>query len=161
MAKKVKKMTVRSGMVDKSDRKVSEERRAAGRPRVRARRRPAGAERFRDMPKEIAVFDPDNVERVLDAMPTQDVIVRAADRLQGLAHPSRVQAMVALAASELCVGDVAAVLGLSLSATSTMLKQMRGLGFVATRHAGKQTYYRMSSTVPKAVLDVLFSLDEA
>lgn len=131
------------------------------RPRVKARRRPAGAERFRDEPKEIAVFDPENVERVLDAMPAPDKIVRAADRLQGLAHPSRVQAMIALSASELCVGDVAAVLGLSLSATSTMLKQMRGLGFVATRHAGKQTYYRMSSQVPRAVLDVLFKLDEA
>jgi ArsR family transcriptional regulator, lead/cadmium/zinc/bismuth-responsive transcriptional repressor len=131
------------------------------RPRIKARRRPAGAERFRDEPKEIAVFDPENVERVLDAMPGADTIARAADRLQGLAHPSRVQAMVALSASELCVGDVAAVLGLSLSATSTMLKHMRNLGFVATRHAGKQTYYRMSSELPRAVLDVLFKLDEA
>ena len=131
----------------------------AFRPKVKAKRRPAGADRFRDEPKEIAVFDPENVERVLDAMPGQDKILRAADRLQGLAHPSRVQAMLALAASELCVGDVAAVLGLSLSATSTMLKQMRNLGFVATRHAGKQTYYRMASATPKAVLDVLFKLD--
>lgn len=131
------------------------------RPKLKPRRRPAGAERFRDEPKEIAVFDPENVERVLDAMPSQDKILRAADRLQGLAHPSRVQALVALSASELCVGDVAAVLGLSLSATSTMLKHMRNLGFVATRHAGKQTYYRMTSDVPKAVLDVLFKLDQS
>ncbi len=129
------------------------------RPKVRAKRRPAGAERFRDEPKEIAVFDPENVERVLDAMPDHERILRAADRLQGLAHPSRVQAMLALAASELCVGDVAAVLGLSLSATSTMLKQLRNLGFVATRHAGKQTYYRTASGLPKQVLDVLLRVD--
>ena len=131
----------------------------SSRPKVRAKRRPPGAERFRDEPKEIAVFDPQNVERVLDAMPTQERILRAADRLQGLAHPSRVQAMLALSASELCVGDVSAVLGLSLSATSTMLKQLRNLGFVATRHAGKQTYYRTASTAPKAVLDVLLRLE--
>ena len=129
------------------------------RPKVRAKRRPAGADRFRDEPKEIAVFDPENVERVLDSMPGPDKIARAADRLQGLAHPSRVQAMLALSASELCVGDVSAVLGLSLSATSTMLKNLRNLGFVATRHAGKQTYYRMSSALPKAVLDVLLRTD--
>ncbi|MCC7071351.1 MAG: winged helix-turn-helix transcriptional regulator [Deltaproteobacteria bacterium] len=131
------------------------------RPRIKARRRPAGADRFRDEPKEIAVFDPENVERVLDAMPSADRVLRAADRLGGLAHPSRVQAVCALAASELCVGDVAAVLGLSLSATSTMLKQLRGLGWLAVRHAGKQTYYRLSSSLPKAVLDLLFKLDEA
>lgn len=130
------------------------------RPRIKARRRPAGADRFRDEPKEIAVFDPENVERVLDAMPSADRVLRAADRLGGLAHPSRVQAVCALSASELCVGDVAAVLGLSLSATSTMLKQLRGLGWLAVRHAGKQTYYRLSSTLPKAVLDLLFKLDE-
>jgi ArsR family transcriptional regulator, lead/cadmium/zinc/bismuth-responsive transcriptional repressor len=141
--------------------KASKKERDPNRPKLKPRRRPAGAERFRDEPKEISVFDPENVERVLDAMPPADRILRAADRLQGLAHPSRVQALVALAASELCVGDVAAVLGLSLSATSTMLKHMRNLGFVATRHAGKQTYYRMASDVPKAVLDVLFKLDQA
>ena len=132
---------------------------ATFRPKVRAKRRPLGAERFRDEPKEIAVFDPENVERVLDSMPSPEKILRAADRLQGLAHPTRVQAMLALSASELCVGDVAAVLGLSLSATSTMLKQMRNLGFVATRHAGKQTYYRMASGMPKQVLDVLLRVD--
>src|SRR5688572_18894597 len=129
------------------------------RPKVRAKRRPAGADRFRDEPKEIAVFDPENVERVLDAMPGPEKIARAADRLQGIAHPSRLHAVAALGASELCVGDVSAVIGLSLSATSTMLKQLRNLGFVSVRHAGKQTYYKIASPVPKAVLDVLFKLD--
>jgi DNA-binding transcriptional ArsR family regulator len=131
------------------------------RPRLKARRRPAGADRFRDEPKEIAVFDPENVERVLDAMPPPEQIARAADRLQGLAHKSRLQAVAALDASELCVGDVAAVLGLSLSATSTMLKHMRTLGFVTVRHAGKQTYYRIASPVPKAVMDLLLKLEAA
>jgi ArsR family transcriptional regulator len=143
------------GMGKKDKKKKDRDDDAFIRPKVRAKRRPLGAERFRDEPKEIAVFDPENVERVLDSMPGPDRIARAADRLQGLAHPSRLQAMLALSASELCVGDVAAVLGLSLSATSTMLKTMRNLGFVATRHAGKQTYYRVASDVPRAVLDVL------
>jgi DNA-binding transcriptional ArsR family regulator len=31
-----------------------------------------------------------------------------------------------------------------MSATSTMLKQLRGLGLVSVRHAGKQTYYRLA-----------------
>lgn len=128
------------------------------RPRLKTRKRPPGSQK--EAPKEIAVFDPDNVERVLDAMPPQDAVARAADRLQGLAHPSRIQALMALATSELCVGDMAAVLGLSLSATSTMLKQLRSLGFLATRQAGKQIYYRTASPAPKAVLDVVFRLDQ-
>jgi ArsR family transcriptional regulator len=133
------------------------------RPRfkLKARKRPAGSERFRDELKEIAVFDPENVEKVLEAMPPAEAIARMADRLQGLAHPTRVQTLLALSTSELCVGDVAAVLNLSLSATSTMLKQLRNLGFVSTRHAGKQTYYRLASPLPAGVFDVLVKLDQA
>jgi DNA-binding transcriptional ArsR family regulator len=39
-----------------------------------------------------------------------------------------------------------------MSATSTMLKQLRGLGLVSVRHAGKQTYYRLSDQRVPAVL---------
>jgi ArsR family transcriptional regulator len=121
------------------------------RPRLKARKRPAGADR--DEPQEIAVFDPDAVEKVLDALPSKAEAGRIADRIAGLASASRIEAVVALSVAELCVGDVAAVLGLSMSATSTMLKQLRGLGLVSVRHAGKQTYYRLSDQRVPAVLE--------
>lgn len=121
------------------------------RPTLKARKRPAGADR--DEPKEIAVFDPEAVEKVLDALPSKEEAGRLADRLSGLASASRIEALVALGTAELCVGDVAAVLGLSMSATSTMLKQMRSLNLLAIRHAGKQTYYRLSDLRVPAILD--------
>lgn len=120
------------------------------RPRLKARKRPVGADR--DAPQEIAVFDPDAVEKVLDALPSKAEAGRIADRIAGLASASRIEAVMALSVAELCVGDVAAVLGLSMSATSTMLKQLRGLGLVSVRHAGKQTYYRLSDQRVPAVL---------
>jgi ArsR family transcriptional regulator len=104
-------------------------------------------------PKEIAVFDPDAVEKVLDALPSKEEAGRLADRISGLASASRIEALIALGTAELCVGDVAAVLGLSMSATSTMLKQMRSLDLVAIRHAGKQTYYRLADKRVPAILD--------
>lgn len=121
------------------------------RPRLKARKRPAGSDR--DEPREIAVFDPDAVEKVLDALPTKAEAGRLADRLSGLASASRIEALIALSVAELCVGDVSAVLGLSMSATSTMLKQLRGLGLISVRHAGKQTYYRLADLRVPAVLD--------
>ena len=124
---------------------------ARHRPRLKARKRPAGADR--DEPQEIAVFDPEAVEQVLDALPSKAEAGRIADRIAGLASASRIEAVVALSVAELCVGDVAAVLGLSMSATSTMLKQLRGLGLVAVRHAGKQTYYRLCDQRVPAVLE--------
>lgn len=128
------------------------------RPKLKPKKRPAGSERGE--PKEIAVFDPDAVERVLDALPPRDQVARASDRLAALGSSSRMEALIALHASELCVGDVAAVLSLSMSATSTMLKQMRALGLVTTRHAGKQIYYKPASLQTRALLDLSFKLDE-
>jgi ArsR family transcriptional regulator len=127
------------------------------RPRVKARRRPAGSKGPTDAPREISVFDPDSVEAVLDVMPDEETLQMAADRLQGLAHPSRLKALIALSVAELCVGDVAALVGLSLSATSTMLKQLRALGYLSTRGVGKQTYYRISSEAPSRVMEVVFA----
>lgn len=128
------------------------------RPKLKAKKRPAGADR--GAPKEIAVFDPDAVERVLDALPPKDQVARAADRLAALGSASRFEALIALSAAELCVGDVAAVLSLSMSATSTMLKQMRALGLVTSRHAGKQMYYKASATQAKHLVDATFKLDD-
>jgi DNA-binding transcriptional ArsR family regulator len=140
MGKKVRK-TIRPAAVDPP----------RPRPRLTARKRPAGADR--DVPAEIAVFDPDAVEKVLDALPSKAEAGRLADRMAGLASASRIEALIALSVAELCVGDVAAVLGLSMSATSTMLKQMRGLGLVSVRHAGKQTYYQLADLRVPAMLD--------
>lgn len=131
------------------------------RPRVKARRPPAGGGRPADLPREISVFDPESVEAVLDVMPDEETLQLAADRLQGLAHPSRLKALIALSVAELCVGDVAALVGLSLSATSTMLKQLRALGYLSTRGVGKQTYYRVSSQAPQQVMEVVFASETA
>lgn len=128
------------------------------RPRLKAKKRPAGVDR--EMPKEIAVFDPDAVEKVLDVLPAKETVARLADRIAGLSTTSRLEALIALQAAELCVGDVSAVLGLSMSATSTMLKQLRALNLVATRHAGKQTYYRLSDKRVPALLDLARGLDD-
>lgn len=134
---------------------------APRRPRVKARRQPAGGGRPADLPREISVFDPESVESVLDVMPDEETLQLAADRLQGLAHPSRLKALIALSVAELCVGDVAALVGLSLSATSTMLKQLRALGYLSTRGVGKQTYYRVSSKAPQQVMEVVFASESA
>jgi len=128
------------------------------RPRLKAKKRPPGADRGE--PKEIAVFDPENVEKVLDALPPRDEVARAADRLAGLGNASRLEALIALAQTELCVGDMAAVLSLSMSATSTMLKQLRSLGLIASRHAGKQIYYRLANEKAGELIELAFALDE-
>lgn len=149
MGKKDKKIT-------RSDDRPAIEPRS--RPKLKPKKRPAGGDRGE--PKEISVFDPDAVEKVLDTLPPKEQVARAADRLAALGSSSRLEAAIALGAAELCVGDVAAVLALSMSATSTMLKELRALGLVTSRHAGKQVYYKLSSPQAKALLDLSFKLED-
>jgi ArsR family transcriptional regulator len=71
-----------------------------------------------------------------------------ADRLahvfSALADPTRVRILSALVgAEELCVGDLAAVLELSMSAVSHQLRLLRELQVVRRRRAGKHVYYSL------------------
>jgi DNA-binding transcriptional ArsR family regulator len=149
--------TKRKRATKKKTGRAASKKKARGRPRVKAKRPAGRVARPDDGPREITVFDPDSVEAVLDVMPADDELQTVADLLQGMAHPSRLKALIALSEAELCVGDVAALVGLSLSATSTMLKQLRSLGYLATRSAGKQTYYKINSDAPQQVLQVVFA----
>lgn len=112
-----------------------------------------GSNRRRPKPKaEIEVFDPEEVVAAMAAWPSDDEVDQIADVFAAIGQPSRLKALIALSTHELCVGDLAQMLGLSLSATSTLLKRLRLAGLVESRSAGKQTYYGVSSDLPAALL---------
>jgi len=99
--------------------------------------------------------DPDKVEAIRDRLITPDDAVQLADRFQLLAEPVRVQMIYALLeAGELCVGDLARVVGSSESATSHQLRQLRLAGLVRSRKAGRTVYYRVADTHVRLLLDV-------
>lgn len=68
-----------------------------------------------------------------------------ADLFATLADPSRARILHLLAASEreLCVCDMALVLGMSVSALSHQLRGLRERGAVSRRKAGRIVYYRL------------------
>ena len=60
-----------------------------------------------------------------------------------LGDPTRLKICLALARRELCVSDIAAMLGLSESAVSHQLRIMKTLRLTAYRKEGKMTYYML------------------
>jgi len=74
---------------------------------------------------------------------SDDELSLVADTFQILANPMRVQIIRALACSELCVGDLAAVVQASHSAVSHHLRQLRQMRLVRHRRDGKLTYYAL------------------
>jgi DNA-binding transcriptional ArsR family regulator len=64
-----------------------------------------------------------------------------ADTFRVLGDPTRVRILDALASGELCVCDIASLVGISESAASHQLRLLRGMRLVRPRRAGRQVYY--------------------
>lgn len=102
---------------------------------------------------EVFYVDEDRVGRVRDAMLSDDLVEEVADTFKVLAHPTRVRILRALAKEELCVCDLAQVLGLSISATSHQLRAMRSMKLVRYRMDGKLAYYSLRDPFVVALLE--------
>lgn len=76
--------------------------------------------------------------------------IHNADTLNGLSEtfkvlgdPSRLKICLALARRELCVGDIAKLVGVSDSAVSHQLRLLKTMRLVKHRRDGKMTYYML------------------
>lgn len=66
-----------------------------------------------------------------------------ADTFRVLADVTRVRILDALSRDELCVSDIAAIVGLSESAVSHQLRVLRGSRLVRPRRDGRLVYYSL------------------
>jgi DNA-binding transcriptional ArsR family regulator len=76
-------------------------------------------------------------------MKPDNIFTALADLFAAMGDPTRVKLIYALAERELCVCDLAAVLGLSVSAVSHQLRVLRGLRLVKYRREGRLAYYSL------------------
>jgi ArsR family transcriptional regulator len=66
-----------------------------------------------------------------------------ADTFKVLGDPTRVRILDALSRRELCVGDIAGLLGLTESAVSHQLRLLRSARLVRQRRAGQMIFYAL------------------
>ncbi len=78
-------------------------------------------------------------EGLLDARVSEDL----AGMFRVLGDPTRVRLLDALSRAELCVCDLATLLGASQSAVSHQLRLLRGMRIVRQRRAGRMVFYRL------------------
>ncbi len=93
---------------------------------------------------EVDLVDPTRVEEARSALPRAEDVRRVAEAFRVLANPNRLRVLKALEGRELCVCDLREVLGVSMSGTSQILRELRSLGAVDYRTQGKLAYYRLS-----------------
>ena len=83
------------------------------------------------------------VARVQLALPEQRLLLGAAEIFKMLADPNRLLLLLALSDEELCVCDLAELVGTSASAVSHQLRLLRTARLVKYRREGKMVYYRL------------------
>jgi ArsR family transcriptional regulator len=86
----------------------------------------------------------EEVLRVRKALPDEELLYDLADFFKVFGDTTRVKILEALRRAELCVCDLAAILGASPSAVSHQLKILRLSNLVKLRKAGKSAYYSLS-----------------
>ncbi|MBK9794965.1 MAG: winged helix-turn-helix transcriptional regulator [Holophagaceae bacterium] len=90
---------------------------------------------------------------------TTDTLRPLVDNLKILAHPARLRILVLLRSGELCVCEVAAVLGLAPSTVSEHLTGLRRTGLVREWKVGRRVHVALSDeAAARPVLDSLWPL---
>lgn len=84
-----------------------------------------------------------NEEVVKRLRPRVDKMEGAATVFKAMADDTRVKIIYALSEAELCVCDVAALIGSSKATASYHLRLLHYLGLVKYRKEGKLVYYRL------------------
>ncbi len=103
--------------------------------------------------RELSFVDARHVDRARKALSSERDVMAMAETFRTLGDPTRVKVIQALAAEELCVCDIARLLGVSESATSHQLRVLRSQKLVKYRKEGKMAYYSLDDEHILALAD--------
>lgn len=102
---------------------------------------------------EIEFIDEAKVKSVRQEMKSADAVLMLAETFKILGDPTRIKIAFALSREELCVCDIANLLGVSQSAVSHSLRTLRQMKLVRFRKEAKITYYTLDDEHIANLLD--------
>lgn len=86
-------------------------------------------------------------------MPQEEILYDLADLFKNFADSTRVKILYVLFEAELCVCDIATLLGMSQSAISHQLRVLKSSDLVKNRRDGKTVFYSLADNHIKTILD--------
>lgn len=100
------------------------------------------------------IIHEDVVKVTLEKMPKQELFNNLAEFFKIIGDITRTKILYALDQNEMCVCDIANVLGMSKSSISHQLAVLRKSGIVKCRKAGKEVYYMLDDEHIQKVFEV-------
>lgn len=91
--------------------------------------------------------------RAREAMPDQEDLVHLAEFFKVFGDPTRIKILSSLAEGEMCVCDIAYLLGMTQSAISHQLRTLKQARLVKNRKDGKVVYYSLDDEHVKEIIN--------
>jgi ArsR family transcriptional regulator len=99
------------------------------------------------------VADHENIsEELLSNMPVEEDLYDLADFFKVFGDSTRVKILYLLLCSEMCVGHIAATLGMTQSAISHQLRFLKQMKLVTTKREGKTIFYSLADSHIESIL---------
>lgn len=86
----------------------------------------------------------DIIEKVVSSLPPEDELLDLAELFKVFGDTTRIKILYVLFESEMCVCDIAEVLGMSQSAVSHQLRLIKQAKLIKNRREGKTVYYSLA-----------------
>lgn len=102
---------------------------------------------------DITVIHQEVIEHVRQNMPKEKELITLARFFKNFGDPTRIKILYALFQSEMCVCDIAHLLGMTQSAISHQLRVLKQAQLVKFRKEGRVVYYSLDDDHVKTIFD--------
>ena len=93
------------------------------------------------------------VEKVRQEMPDEDLLYDLAELFRIFGDSTRIRILYVLFEAEMCVCDIAALLGMTQSAISHQLRALKNARLVKARRDGKTVFYALADSHVRTIID--------
>lgn len=93
------------------------------------------------------------VEKVRERLPGEDTLYDLTELFRIFGDSTRIRILYVLFEAEMCVCDIAALLGMTQSAISHQLRALKNARLVKSRREGKTVFYALADNHVKTIID--------
>lgn len=94
------------------------------------------------------------IKTVLDKQPADEILYDLAELFKVFGDSTRIKILYAMFETELCVNDIAGLLGLSQSSVSHQLRILKTSKLVKFRREGKSIFYSLDDEHVRSILSM-------
>ena len=105
-----------------------------------------------EMTCDVREVHPEIVEKINKRMPHEDTLYDIAELFKVFGDSTRIRILYVLMEAELCVCDIADILGMTQSAISHQLRILKANRLVKSKRSGKSIFYSLADEHVRSIL---------